>query len=193
MTCKLSPTVAVTSISLQDYDSDGVTIARVTVDVEEMNSFRSDDEELKHYIKVHFILTNLSFDGSLAAEYLTDGNHINTIDNYDWYDTWTHQHNTVGQKEDLGSTDEDGRSGCVFNIDISKLVTSANDGETWSCSNMSFFAYVQIDAQQMASDYKIAVPEMAGNYTTGVILEDDEPPYDQYGSDAIVLDYRDNQ
>ena len=68
MECKLSPTVVVTSISLQDYDSGGVTIARVTVDVEEMNSFRSDDEELKHYIKVHFILSNLDSSSTFSVE-----------------------------------------------------------------------------------------------------------------------------
>tara|TARA_R110000765_G_C18646392_1_gene574970 strand:+ start:57 stop:638 length:582 start_codon:yes stop_codon:yes gene_type:complete len=193
MACKkYSPTVVVTSISLQDYDSDGVTIARVTVDVEEMNSFRSDDEKLKHYIKVHFILSNLDSSSTFSVEDSLSPTEALHLSNAEWYKASTLVSKLSGQKEDLGSTDEDGRSGCVFNIDISKIVTSTNDGETWSCSNMSFFAYVQIDAQQMASDYEITVPEMAGNYTTGVVLEDDERPYDQYGSDSIVLDYRDN-
>ena len=193
MACKkYSPTVVVTSISLQDYDSDGATIARVTVDVEELNSFRSDDEELKHYIKVHFILSNLDSSSTFSVEDSLSPTEALHLSNAEWYKASTLVSKLSGQEEYLGSTDEDGRSGCVFNIDISKIVTSANDGETWSCSNMSFFAYVQIDAQQMASDYEITVPEMAGNYTTGVVLEDDEPPYDQYGSDAIVLDYRDN-
>tara|TARA_R110000796_G_scaffold62690_5_gene144591 strand:+ start:151 stop:729 length:579 start_codon:yes stop_codon:yes gene_type:complete len=192
MECKLSPTVVVTSISLQDYDSGGVTIARVTVDVEEMNSFRSDDEELKHYIKVHFILSNLDSSSTFSVEDSLSPTEALHLSNAEWYKASTLVSKLSGQEEYLGSTDEDGRSGCVFNIDISKIVTSANNGETWSCSNMSFFAYVQIDALQMASDYEITVPEMAGNYTTGVVLEDDEPPYDQYGSDSIVLDYRDN-
>ena len=39
---------------------------------------------------------------------------------------------------------------------------------------MSFFAYIQIDAVQMESDHEITVSGMAGNYTTGVILEDNE-------------------
>jgi hypothetical protein len=51
---------------------------------------------------------------------------------------------------------------------------------------MSFFAYIQIDAVQMASDHEITVSGMAGNYTTGVILEDNEAieGYD------IVIDMR---
>jgi len=190
MTCKLSPTVVVTSVSLQGYDSDSVTVARVTVDVLDMDSFRSDDEELHHYIKVHFILSNLDSSSTLSVEDSLSPTEALHLNNTEWYKHSDFTDNLSGQEEDMGSTDKDGISGCVFNIDISNIVTSVNNGETWSCANMSFFTYVQIDALQMASDYEITVPEMAGNYTTGVVLENDESPYDQYGSSAIVMDYR---
>ena len=71
MECKLSPTVVIRSVTLTDSP-----IATVKAEIVDMDSFRLNDEELQQYIKAYCILTNLSFDGSIAAEYLTDGKHL---------------------------------------------------------------------------------------------------------------------
>jgi hypothetical protein len=166
MTSKLSPTVVIKSVTLTDSP-----IATVTAEIVDMDSFRLNDEELQQYIKAYCILSNSELEHwsqadqaetALSTEqHLTDSEWYKQESNLEW---WS------GQKI---STDFNSNT-CTFEIDIEDIVTPNGDGTSWSCSNMSFFAYVQIDAQQMASDYEITVPEMAGNYTTGVILEDNE-------------------
>jgi|TARA_R110000824_G_C14823308_1_gene636984 hypothetical protein len=171
MESKLSPTVVIKSVTLTDSPS-----AKVVAEIVDMDSFRLDDEELQQYIKAYCILTNST---TTIPDFLAGGSHI---DNPEWYDSYTYGNLADGQKI---STDFNSNT-CTFEIDIEDIVTPNSDGTSWSCSNMSFFAYIQIDAEQIASDHEITVSGMAGNYTTGVILEDNEiiEGYD------IVIDMR---
>jgi hypothetical protein len=160
MTSKLSPTVVIKSVTLTDSP-----IATVTAEIVDMDSFRLNDEELQQYIKAYCILTNST--SAAIPDFLAGGSHI---DNPEWYDSQTYGDIADGQKI---STDFNSNT-CTFEIEMPNIVTLNSDGTSWSCSNMSFFAYIQIDAVQMESDHEITVSGMAGNYTTGVILEDNE-------------------
>jgi len=179
MTCKLSPTVVVTRVTLTDE-----TKAKIEAKIVDMDSFRANDEELQQYIKAYCILSNSELEHwsqadqaetALSTEqHLTDSEWYNQESNLLW---WSGQKISPDFNSDT----------CTFEIDIEDIVDTANwTQESWSCSNMSFFAYIQIDAQQMASDYEITVSEMAGNYTTGVVLKDN----DIVEGDNIVIDMR---
>ena len=163
MESKLSATVVIQSVTLTDD-----TIVTVKANVVDMDSFRLNDEDLQQYIKAYCILTNST--SAAIPDFLAGGSHI---DSPEWYDGQTYGNLADGQKI---STDFNSNT-CTFEIDIGGeqgIATQNSDGTSWSCSNMSFFAYIQIDAEQMASDHEITVSGMAGNYTTGVILEDNE-------------------
>ena len=175
MQCKLSPTVDVTSVTLTDD-----TIVTVKANIVDMDSFRLNDEDLQQYIKAYCILTNST--SAAIPDFLAGGSHI---DSPEWYNSHMYGGLADGQKV---STDFNSNT-CTFEIDIGGeqgIATQNSDGTSWSCSNMSFFAYIQIDAPQMVSDYKITVSGMAGNYTTGVILEGNEG----VEGDNIVTDMR---
>lgn len=175
MECKLSPTVVVKSVTLTDD-----TIAMVTAEIVDMDSFRLNDEELQQYIEAYCIL--VADDSIVLAEIHFQ---LNThLFSPDWYDSNFMGGYGIASGQKI-STDFNSNT-CTFEIDIENIVTPNSDGTSWSCSNMSFFAYIQINAVQMASDHEITVSGMAGNYTTGVILEDNESVE---GND-IVIDMR---
>tara|TARA_R110000796_G_scaffold10645_1_gene35288 strand:- start:4426 stop:4953 length:528 start_codon:yes stop_codon:yes gene_type:complete len=147
---KLSPTVDVFGIILSTSTEGSV---KVVVNAN-IGDYDIDGEVLEGYVDAVCILsadTSLNVSDLFFSQYhWTDPL---------WYDTYTGNSVLLGKRIKSSATD------IQFEFDI--------DG-TSIIEDLSFFTYIQVDTQSMATDYSIDIPKayknMSGNFNTGAIL-----------------------
>jgi hypothetical protein len=150
---KLSPTVDVFGIILSTSTEGSV---KVVVNAN-IGDYDIDGEVLEGYVDAVCVL---SADASLNILTLLNKDHWTDPL---WYDADTGNSVLLGKRIKSSATD------IQFQFDI--------DG-TSSIEDLSFFTYIQVDTQSMATDYSIDIPKayknMSGNFNTGAILVNDD-------------------
>ena len=148
---KLSPTVDVFGIILSTSTEGSV---KVVVNAN-IGDYDIDGEVLEGYVDAVCVL---SADTSLNIPALLSSKYHWTTDPL-WYNTYTNNSVLLGKRIKSSATD------IQFEFDI--------DG-TSIIEDLSFFTYIQVDTQSMATDYSIDIPKayknMSGNFNTGAIL-----------------------
>jgi hypothetical protein len=167
MECKLSPTVSVESVWLEEWP-----YVKVSVVISDVFSTFLKDEELSKYIRAVCILS--IYDPSSRAMLVPPEAWLET--NKHWGDIeW---YTSLGWDEFLRAEKVFPTNDTVFELNIESLIDPTDDVETtkknWSTAYLSYFTYIQVDTQQMAEDFNITIADeykgMAGDYETGVIM-----------------------
>ncbi len=181
MDCKLSPTVSVESVWLEEWP-----YVKVSVVIEGVFSDLLKDEELSEYIRAVCVLSIYDPAASANAN-VVNPESVFELNGYwanvEWYKLWE---GYLRAEKVLPTNDT------VFEFNLESLIDPTDDSETtkknWNEAYLSYFTYIQIDTQQMAEDFNITIADeykgMAGDYETGVIMvggvvvEPDERSFD---------------
>ena len=168
MTCKLSPIISVDSVEL-----DVSPYVKVSVVIKGAFSDLLKDGELSEYIRAVCVLS--IYDPSSGAMVTTPEAWLGT--NKHWGDLeW---YNSMGWDAYLRAEKVLPTDSAVFDIDLSDIVRAGevitqDDKVSWNKTYLSYFTYIQVNTQQMAEDFNIAIADeykgMAGDYETGVIM-----------------------
>jgi hypothetical protein len=193
MACKLSPTATPYRITLKP---DG--ILDIEANIAGLNSLLK-DKELEGYLEVVCLVSPLAIDSSTVASitgWLNDGK--NWWSEYDkwWYELGSVESYLTHAVKELNGETEIIRFDA---IDVSEYfpVVSFNGYESpedpdrdWNkIKDITYMIYVQVDTQQMATDYKITIADeykgMIGAPTIGYIYADGEE-----SEDILIVDDR---
>ena len=181
MACKLSPTVSVESVWLEEWP-----YVKVSVVMEGVFSDFLKDEELSDYLRAVCVLSIYDpSSGAMAASPEATLEAKKHWEDIEWY-------NSMGWDKYLRAEKVLPTNNTVFELDIESLIDPTDDSETtkrnWNKAYLSYFTYIQVDTQQMAEDFNIAISDdykgMTGDYETGVIMvggvvvEPDERSFD---------------
>ena len=171
MDCKLSPTVSVESVWIEEWP-----VVKVSAVIEGVFSDLLKDEELSKYIRAVCILS--IYDPSSRATLVPPEAWLET--NKHWGDIeW---YTSLGWDKYLRAEKVFPTNDTVFTFEeensLELIVDPTDDPETtkrnWSEAYLSYFTYIQVDTQQMAEDFNITIADeykgMAGDYETGVIM-----------------------
>jgi len=169
MTCKLSPIISVDSVEL-----DVSPYVKVSVVVKGAFSDFLKDEELSKYIRAVCVLSIYDPDSQEVS------NSVEAVleSKAHWKDTEWYK-NARGWDAYLRAEKVLPTDSAVFDIDLSDIVRAGevitqDDKVSWNKTYLSYFTYIQVNTQQMAEDFNIAIADeykgMAGDYETGVIM-----------------------